>query len=297
MNAPKVIKGLLAKRCRVGDTPLIGPPELKKHYNLPHLLIKDESRNEFGTFKDRRNKLIVDRARKQHPDKLVLITSGNSGYSLARLAKGIDVKVICIVDKRIDGNIKEHLRRHSYKVVETDLSDKIFTSEETVALARENASEVIWDVTNEYHEAFRSIIKEIRKEKPEWLITPVGSGEAYFGLFEGLKIHGMKTKLVGVGVHRLLDQQLELCKTPSIADKLYTPFTPYKARIEREILREEHLYVHVSEEQIKKAYRIVNSIISCEPSSAAAFAALPELTLSKSGKVIVINSGKAIWSI
>jgi len=297
MNAPKLIKGLMTKRCRVGNTPLIGPPELKRQYNLPHLLIKDESRNEFGTFKDRRNKLVVDRARKQHPDKLVLITSGNSGYSLARLAEGIEAKVICIVDKRIDESIKEHLVKHSHKVVETDLSDKIFTPEETIALARESASEVIWDATNEYHEAFRSIVKEIKREKPDWLVTPVGSGEAYFGLFEGLKMYGMKTKLVGVGVHALVDHELELSKTPSMADKLYTPFTPYKSRIEREILRAGHLYVQVSEEQIKKAYQAVNSIISCEPSSAAVFGALPGLNLSRSSKVIVVNSGKAIWAV
>jgi threonine synthase len=106
----------------------------------------------------------------------------------------------------------------------------------------------------------------------------------------------MKSKLVGVGVHTLEDTGLKLQGKPSIADKLYTPYTPYKDRIE-EILKDGHLYVHVSDKEIQEAYEKVSRIIYCEPSSAAVFAALPKLTIGEKSKVILINSGKGIWPV
>lgn len=41
------------------NTPLITVPYLSQKFHLPHLLIKDESCNPFGTFKDRRASIIV----------------------------------------------------------------------------------------------------------------------------------------------------------------------------------------------------------------------------------------------
>jgi threonine synthase len=290
-------------RYKIGNTPLVSFRQLESLYGFPNLLVKDESRNSFGTFKDRRNVLVIDKALESHADKVALITSGNSGYSLARLARaqGTGVKVVCIIDKDVDPYIKQNLRKHSYSVFEVNLQSRIFQTEDVVKLAREDIEEVIWDVTNGYHEAFQSIVSEIRKEEPDWLITPVGSGEAFVGLYEGLRKYRMKTKLVGAGVHSLHDHQLELFAGPSIADKLFTPYTPYKARIE-EILRAGHYYIQLSDKQIKNAYEMVRDSISCEPSAAATFGALSELgaraselSIRKESKVIIVNSGKGSW--
>ena len=209
----------------------------------------------------------------------MLITSGNAGYSLARFAEGSNIKVVCVVD-RVSFDVRDKLEKFSYKVIDVDLSKKILGPEEVIPMTRESDEEVIWDVTNGFHQAFQSIVQEIKTERPDWLIVPLGSGEAFVGLYEGLKIFRLKTKLVGVGV-----------KGPSIADKLYTPWTPYKRKIE-EILKEGHLYIKLSEEQIKDTYEKVRHIISCEPSSSVVFGALPELCIGSKDKVIVINSGK-----
>lgn len=290
------LKDLLFKRDRskIGDTPLIRRKKLEELCGIPNLLIKDESRNRFGTFKDRRNKLIIEKAVEEHVDKLALITSGNAGFSLARLAKGTGIKVVCIVDRTIDPHIKKHLLKQAHRVAEVDLSQRIFQTEDIIELARETSEEVIWDVTNGYHKAFHTIVGEIESENPDLLVSPLGSGEAYVGLYEGLKKYRMRTKLVGVGVHRLQDNRLELCEGPSVADKLYTPYTPYKRRIET-ILKEGHLYIHSSDEQIYATYKKIYQIISCEPSSAAVFAALPKIDIGENCTVIAINSGKGVW--
>jgi len=269
------------KLYKAANTPLVKYKELEVLFKVPNLLVKDESKNPFRTFKDRRSELVIDRARDENVDKLVLITSGNAGYSLARFAEGTNIKVVCVVD-RVSFTVRNKLEKSSYKVIDLDLSKKIFGPEETIAMVRESDEEVIWDVTNGFHQAFQSIVREIKTERSDWLIVPVGSGEAFVGLYEGLKKFGLKTKLVGVGV-----------KGPSIADKLYTPWTPYKRKIEA-ILKEGHQYIQLSEEQIKDAYEKVRHIISCEPSSSVVFGALSELDIDSKDKVIVINSGKGL---
>lgn len=223
-----------------------------------------------------------------------MITAGSTGYSLARLAEGTGVKVVCVIDEKLDLRIKRKLKKYSYKVIEMNLSKNILSEEDVIKLAKESEKEIVWDVSNGYHEGLKEIVKEIKEENPEWLITPLGSGESYVGLYEGLKEYGMRTKLVGVGVHKLIGDKLKLHGEPSIADKLYTPHTPYKSTIEN-ILREGHFYISVLNGEIQDSYEKVKSFIRCEPSSAAAFAALPKLNIKKDEKVIVINSGRVKW--
>jgi cysteine synthase len=226
--------------------------------------------------------LIIDRA-KGYADKLVLISSGNTAYSLTRFAEGTNIKVVSVVDKNISNTIRKQLEKYSYEVIYVDLSKKILKSEELIAMARESDEEFIWDVSNGFQEAYQSIIREIKMVKPNWLIVSKGGGEAFVGLYGGLKRHRLKTKLVGVGV-----------KSPSFADKLYTLWTPYKSKIES-ILKEGHQCIQLSEEEVKEAFEKVKDIITCEPSAAVVFGAFSKLKIDKKDKVIVINSGKGLF--
>ena len=46
-----------------GKTPLVKVNEFCRKFNLPNLLVKDESKNPFGTWKDRRSEMIVKKAK------------------------------------------------------------------------------------------------------------------------------------------------------------------------------------------------------------------------------------------
>jgi len=225
--------------------------------------------------------LIIDRAN-EHVNKLALITSGNTGYSLSRFAEGTNIKVVSVVDKNVSYNIRKQLEKYCQRVIEVDLSEKILRPEDVISMARESDNEVIWNVSNGFEKAYESIIREIKPHELDWLLVSVGGGEAFVGLHNELKRYGMKTRLVGVGV-----------KGPSIADKLYAKWSPYTTKIE-EILKEGHRLIRLSEEQVKDAYEKVKDIIPCEPSSSVVFGALPELDIDSKDKVIVINSGKGI---
>ena len=264
-------------------TPLI-KIEIRK-LGLLNLLIKDESKNIFGTFKDRRSELIIKNAMEERIDKLVLITSGNAGYSLGRFAKDSKIKIVCIVDKNLKNSIKNKLRIYS-TLVEVDLSKKILRPEMVISLARENDEEVIWDVTNGFHEAYEHIIEEIKKIiKPDYIILPVGSGEAFVGLYNGIKKYKLKTRLIGVEVKN---------KWVSFADKLHTPWTPYRSKIQS-ILKEGHKIISLDEAGIKTAFKENNKIVDIEPSSSVVFGVLPKLKFEKKDKIILINSGRGLY--
>ena len=81
----------------IKNTPLVATGVFKEEFGLLSVFIKDESSNPFGSIKDRRNAYIIREATKLKVDKLVLITSGNNGYSLACFAKGSDTKVVSII--------------------------------------------------------------------------------------------------------------------------------------------------------------------------------------------------------
>lgn len=251
----------------------------------PNAYLFDESNNQYGTIKDRRNKVIIEEAQRLHVDKLVLITSGNSGYSLAKMAQGTGIKVVCVVNRRLDDVTKNLLKGVAYQVIEINLEQKILRPEELITIARETDEEVIWDVTNGYEDAYVSIIKEISRElKPDYVICPVGSGGIFIGLVEGARHYLPKTKVVGIGVKEAYQ---------SYADKLSTPWTPYTRAIENAV-QDGNLVFRLSESEIKSVYKKYKNYGSFEPSSAIIFGVLDVYSFKPSDTVVFINSGRLI---
>jgi len=273
-----------------GNTPLIKMKELCKRFGVNNLFIKDESKNPFGTFKDRRSEFIIKRGVEEYVDKFVTVTSGNAGYSLGKFAEGTNIKIVNFFDKKLKKSIKNKLKEVSYKIIEIDLSKKIWPPEEIMTMARENDTEVIWDATNGfhgYHEGYIKIVGEIKKENlnPDFIVVPVGSGEAFCGLYSGIEKFRLKTKLIGVGVK---------AKWHSFADKLYTPWTPYENLI-KTILRKKHEIIKLNEKEVKEAWREFKDVIDCEPSAAVVFSVFSKLKFKKDDKIILINSGKGLF--
>jgi threonine dehydratase len=180
------------------------------------------------------------------------------------------------------------LKEVSYKVVEIDLSKKIWAPEKIIAMARENEREVIWDATDVIHnweKGYIKIIEEIKDKKPDFIVVPVGSGETFCGLYEGIKKFKLKTKLIGVGVK---------AKWHSFADKLYTPWTPYERKM-KAIQKEGHKIIRLNEKEVKQMWKEFKDIIDCEPSAAVVFAVFSKFKFKKEDKIILINSGKGLF--
>ncbi|MBX4200896.1 PLP-dependent lyase/thiolase [Candidatus Parcubacteria bacterium] len=253
---------------------------------IPEAYLFDESVNEFGTIKDCRNIKVLKYAMRLHVDKLVLITSGNNGYSLASLAKGTPVKIVCIISRRLDNKLKKLLKGVAYQVIELNLDEKILRPEEIIAVARENDQEVIWDVTNGSEKAYMSIVREICNHMaPDYIVCPVGSGGIFLGVIEGINKYCPRAKAIGIGPE---------ANNQSFADKLFTPWTPYAKAME-DATKKGHRVFRLSEKEIKKVYRDYKKIADVEPSSSIVFAAPDHFNFKPSDKVVFINSGKMKW--
>lgn len=268
---------------KIGKTPLIEVRESKSQLNIKTAFIKDENKNPFGTIKDRRNFHIFQEASRFKVDKLVLITSGNNGYSLAQFAKGSPIKVVCVVSRDLPTEVKNALRHVAYQVIELNLDHKILRPEELIAFAREKEDEVIWEVTNGYEEFYKPVVDEIFELiTPEYIVVPLGSGGIYLGIIQALARRQAKTKVIGIGVQNTMH---------SFADKLSTPWTPYAKALEHYDELGHSIY-RLSEQEVKDIYKKFKNIVSCEPSSSIVFVASKKHKFNPSDTVIFLNSGK-----
>jgi threonine synthase len=268
-------------------TPLIKLPSDWSKFGIKSAYIKDEGKNPFGTIKDRRNSAIVKEAARLKVDKLVLITSGNNGYSLAQYAKNTPIKVVCVVNKDLPEETKKQLKNTAYQVIELNLNHKILRPEEIVAFARETDDEVIWEVTNGYDDLYSPILEEIIGEiESDYLIVPVGSGGIFVSMAEAIERLSPRTKLIGIGVQNTIH---------SIADKLSTPWSPYTKAVQA-YQKHGHFMYRLSELEIKKTFHEFQNVVNCEPSSAVVFAALYKHKFKDTDIVVFLNSGTTIMS-
>jgi len=81
-----------------GGTPLLPARRLGAAWRIGHLLIKDESRNPTGSFKDRMASVTVTHAREMGYRTVAIASSGNAGAALAAYAAraGLDCVVLTV---------------------------------------------------------------------------------------------------------------------------------------------------------------------------------------------------------
>jgi threonine synthase len=267
---------------KAGNTPLMQIENFDGMERNLRIRVKDEYANPLHTHKDRRSALIVKKAVEQGADTLAIITAGNAGYSLARYAEGTGLRIVTLIDRNLRPSIRKILESASTEVKEVDLSGKELASTEIIQIARLHERERVWDVSNGFEEAYEDIFHEIAADAPQAIIAPVGSAELLLGLHRGIQRHGLKTRLLGVGV---LSPQTR-------ADKLYAAYLPAKAKIEA-LLREGHCLLQLTEEEVEWGVQHVPAGINAEPSAAVVFSALRKVG-SEVDNVVLINTGKGI---
>lgn len=270
---------------------------IRNDYGIKSVFVKDESRNPTGTIKDRRSFEIVEKALRLGVDKVVLMTCGNSGISLAHFARGTRLKIVCCVDRNVSAYIKTALREVCYQVIELNLEHRIIRPEELISFARERDDEVIWDVTYGFEDSYVPIINEIlHRVKPDYIVVPIGSGGIFIGLIQGLQKFNVQTKVIGIGVQNTIQ---------SSADKLCTPWSPYtrimQSHCESRQTRSRdlpehsagHFMYNLTEDEIKKTYQTFKNSARCDASSAVVFAALNKHPFRPKDTVVFLNSGRS----
>jgi threonine synthase len=81
----------------VGGTPLLRAPELRRALDLPHLTVKDDTRNPSGSTKDRASLLVVAKAREYGYETVATASSGNAATALAAVGAAAGMPTVVFV--------------------------------------------------------------------------------------------------------------------------------------------------------------------------------------------------------
>lgn len=266
-------------------TNIITIPALSKRFNLPQLFILDESRNQFGTWKDRKAKLVIQDALNHNITTVCAITAGNTGLSLAGFASDCNIKVVSVVNQGADQNTTSLLRAAGSQVVSLDLKNKFYGPEELISIIDKTSSGNILDASNGYAHSYTSIVEDVLHLNPDFIVAPIGSGEAFLGILRGITQYNLQSKLIGVAPST----------ATSIADKLTLFYSPYKTLLHSTTKTRAKIFT-VSEHEILDSYKTIKRFLSCEPSSSIVWATLPRLAVSPTDVVVMINSGRGHFS-
>lgn len=266
-------------------TPLLHLPWL--HDAQEYLVrVKDESVNVCGTHKDRRSADIVRDAIRDRIDRLVIITAGNGGFSLAQHAQNTRLRVSTLIDQSKSERIVDTLQNAGADVVRVNLNKKLLTSQKIIRLGRESSEERVRDVSNSYSSAYMSIIDELAAQTPEppTIVAPIGSGELFMGLHKGIEKHHWKTTLIGVGTQEL----------KSLADKLPTIKTAnINNIIQMTRKRHDRFFIRLPEDDIQWANEHAPQSLQAEPSAKVVFGAFLHMKELLQDAVF-INTGKGV---
>lgn len=277
----------------IARTPVFSSPAISEHFKIENLAIKDESANPFGTHKDRKSLHVVLETAKVashlRNEVLCILTAGNAGLSLARIGALYGVSTVAFVGSdSIAPGMHEQLKSVCEMTIPLNLEERFWPSDELCRLAGSEYGRRVRDVTNGITKPFESIVDEICElgvaQLPDTIVLPVGGGELFLGVADGIKRCGLRTRLIGVTVGK-----------DSAADKLYSKWNPYSDQIEAIANGSPHrLYPFEDEALLLDTFKWLRSSgLQCEPSSAVSFAVLHDLRkqFRRDEKVLVINTG------
>jgi threonine synthase len=303
-----------------GDTPL---RRVKSYPHIQQIWMKDETRNPTGTFKDRGASLAVTCLSQLRVKKLVLTSEGNAGCSFALYSHMARIR--CRVYLPSDANIAkvELSRRLGAKVTKVQGTIVDAGSQAAKVADRTGAYNASTFVTPFRHDGKGTIALEICQqlgwESPDYIVYPVGGGVGLVGMWKMFKIlqrlgwiHN-RPRIIAVqpkGCAPVVDAynngmlDVEEWKSPNtIAKGLKIP-KPLAGKWILNCLRESRgLALKVSDDAIHKAMRYAakRDGLLVEPSSATAFAAIPQLystgTIDKKDSVVVIATGSGLKTL
>lgn len=174
-----------------GRTPLIEAPELAKRIGIARLLIKNETVNPTGSFKDRQISFGISKAKENGARTLAVVSSGNvaaASASYAALAK-MKCNIFAPSNAPEEKLVQARMYGATFHKVDTLSSSRIF--ELVVEACREKGWHLLSTagLYNPFQvEGAKTVAWELFEESeelPDTIITPVGGGGLLGALWRG----------------------------------------------------------------------------------------------------------------
>jgi threonine synthase len=104
----------------VGDSPLLHAAALGTRLNMPHLWVKDDTRNPSGSTKDRASWLVCAKARQFGLDTVATASTGNAAAALASCAAAFGLQAVVFVPAGAPAAKLLHIRACGASLVEVE---------------------------------------------------------------------------------------------------------------------------------------------------------------------------------
>ena len=178
-----------------GNTPIIESRRLAEDWNLQHLLLKNETINPSGSFKDRPVCVGVSRAYEDGVKTVSAASSGNAAAAMSTYAARAGLQAVVFVPENAPAGKLIHLRALGAKVFRVKKVKEGI--DPTTTLLKLACDEFGWTPTPSFgpfncfqFEGTKSMGYEIaeqsRWEPPDWVLFPTGSGGLMAGTMKGL---------------------------------------------------------------------------------------------------------------
>jgi threonine synthase len=173
----------------VGGTPLLPVPRLRAHLGMPHLWVKDDTRNPSGSTKDRASQLVVAKAVEYGYGTVACASTGNAATALACLAAAAGVRAVVFVPATAPPAKLVQIAAYGATLVPVEGTyDQAF---ELCALACERFG---WYNRNTAFNPFTiegkktagvEIAAQLHPERADVVVVPVGDGVIVSGVAKG----------------------------------------------------------------------------------------------------------------
>ncbi|MBP2323505.1 threonine synthase [Kibdelosporangium banguiense] len=211
----------------IGGTPLLPAPALRQTMGMPHLWIKDETRNPTASNKDRATALVLEDGLRRRVDTITTASTGNAAVATAFGAAAAGIRAVifvstdCQPDKltlMTQAGAWVFLVRAGYAAA-VDLSR---AAARTFGWLDRNTGANPFTIEAKKTVAFE-IWEQLERRPPDVMIAPVGDGPTLVALDKGF------AELVSCGLAtrrpRLIGVQAEHCQ-PLVRAWLGTPAGP-----------------------------------------------------------------------
>lgn len=176
-----------------GATPLLDAPKLATSHRVARVLLKNETGNPTGSFKDRQVSVGISHARAQGFDTVAVVSSGNVACATAAYAARAGMKAVLFMHgMAAPGKIAQAAAYGATVIkVQSPSASTVFD------LCIEACREFGWYhlSTSGMHEPFnvegaKTIAYELYQQTngalPDWIVAPVGGGGLLGGIWRGL---------------------------------------------------------------------------------------------------------------
>lgn len=301
-----------------------GGTPLRRMASFPgRVWAKDETHNPTGTFKDRGASLTITCLSSLGVGKVVLSSEGNAGCSFALYANMASIHCHVFMPRLANPAKVELSKKLGAKVFQVNGTIADAGRKAGLTASKTGAYNASTFVTPYRHDGKGTMALEICEamgwKSPDWVVYPIGGGVGLVGMWKMFKILERigwirtKPRLVGVQpsgcapvvkAYNARKEEVEEWKTPkTIALGLRIP-KPLAGRWIIQSLRESGgIACTVTDQDIHASMRrqAKDEGLLLEPSSAAAFAALPPLyedgVIDNSDEVVVVATGSALKTL